>query len=127
MQPKSNVTAHKKPQEQKEREQLTKERKTGTEQQKPKRLSTSAGSLRRSGKKDEERKVSTQNGGHCTYVYNACSKAVCLCVCMCIAIKPNMIMISICLDGRYVNGCVVKVLLDLTYTQLQGTFDYYTI
>ena len=80
MQPKSNVTAHKKPQEQKVREQLTKERKTGTEQQKPKRLSTSAGSLRRPGKKDEERKVSTQNGGHCTYVYNACSKAVCLCV-----------------------------------------------
>ena len=38
-----------------------------------------------------------------------------------------MIMISICLDGRYVNGCVVKVLLDLTYTQLQGTFDYFTI
>ena len=69
MQPKSNVTAHKKPQEQKEREQLTKERKMGTEQQKPKRLSTSAGSLRRSGKKDEERKVNTQNAHTCNIGY----------------------------------------------------------
>jgi ribulose-5-phosphate 4-epimerase/fuculose-1-phosphate aldolase len=66
MQPKSNVTAHKKPQEQKVREQLTKERKTGTEQQKPKRLSTSAGSLRRSGKKDEERKDTLGSASYTT-------------------------------------------------------------